>query len=83
MKVFKEVCLEVYPDWDSKTLTVASSDSPQKMSLHISTTGLRLMNIGKVSAFINLVRKKLPKELQSEKIVDNIANRSGFSYLVV
>src|SRR5688572_12370847 len=61
LKAFKDACSEIYTDWDPKTLTVATSDSPQKMSLHISTTGFRLANIGNVSAFINLVRNKLPK----------------------
>src|SRR5437899_1376397 len=39
---FKEVCLEVYPDWDNLTLAIAESNNPKKISLHISTFGMRL-----------------------------------------
>ncbi|CAJ0643720.1 15360_t:CDS:1, partial [Entrophospora sp. SA101] len=78
-RAFKEVCLEIYPDWDHKTLTIASSNDEEKMSLHISTFGLRLKNIAKVAVFTELVRKKLPIDLQEKYIVDNIANKSSFS----
>src|SRR6185312_4821785 len=78
-RAFKEVCLEIYPDWNRKTLTIASSSDEKKMSLHISTFGLRLKNIAKVASFTELVRKKLPIDLQEKDIVDNIANKSSFS----
>ncbi|RIB08844.1 hypothetical protein C2G38_2210559 [Gigaspora rosea] len=78
-RAFKEVCLEIYPDWNRKTLTIASSSDEKKMSLHISTFGLRLKNIAKVAVFTELVRKKLPIDLQEKDIVDNIANKSSFS----
>ncbi|GET59872.1 highly derived D5-like helicase-primase [Rhizophagus irregularis DAOM 181602=DAOM 197198] len=49
------------------------------MSLHISTTGMRLPNIARVAIFTELVRKKLPVALQANSIIDNIANKSSFS----
>ncbi|RHZ47866.1 hypothetical protein Glove_566g28 [Diversispora epigaea] len=78
---FREVCIEIYPDWDTKTLTIASSWDQKKMSYHISTCGMRLKNITACALFTDLVRKKLPVELQNkkDKIVDNIANKSSFS----
>jgi len=79
VRAFKEVCLEIYPDWNRKTLTIASSSDEKKMSLHISTFGLRLKNIAKVASFTKLVRDKLPVGLQSEGIVDNIAKKRSFS----
>src|SRR4051794_5454546 len=68
-RAFKEVCLEVYPNWDRNTLTIADSSDEKKMSLHISTFGLRLKNIAKVAVFTELVRKKLPIDLQEKDIV--------------
>ncbi|CAJ0642949.1 923_t:CDS:1 [Entrophospora sp. SA101] len=82
-RAFKEVCLEIYPDWDKTTLTIASSSDSKKISLHISTFGLRLKNISKVAKFTELVRKKLPIALQSKNIVDNIANKKSFSLRIV
>ncbi|RHZ54551.1 hypothetical protein Glove_426g27 [Diversispora epigaea] len=76
---FREVCIEIYPDWDIKTLTVANSSDQKKMSYHISTFGMRLTNITACALFTELVRKKLPVGLQAEKIVNNIANSSSFS----
>ncbi|RHZ84965.1 hypothetical protein Glove_74g167 [Diversispora epigaea] len=76
---FREVCIEIYSDWDIKTLTVANSSDQKKMSYHISTFGMRLKNITACALFTELVRKKLPVGLQAEKIVDNIANSSSFS----
>ena len=76
---FEEVCIEIDPEWNRNTLTIATSNSPKKMSLHISTTGFRLGSIRKVSKFIDLVRGKLPDYLNDTNIVDNIAKRSGFS----
>ncbi|RHZ51146.1 hypothetical protein Glove_482g82 [Diversispora epigaea] len=81
IRAFREVCIEIYPDWDIKTLTVASSCDQKKMSYHISTCGMRLKNITACALFTDLVRKKLPVGLQDkkDKIVDNIANKSSFS----
>ncbi|RHZ45164.1 hypothetical protein Glove_688g9 [Diversispora epigaea] len=78
---FREVCIEIYPEWDIKTLTIASSCDQKKMSYHISTCGMRLKNITACALFTDLVRKKLPVGLQDkkDKIVDNIANKSSFS----
>ena len=53
------------------------------MSLHISTFGLRLKNIAKVAVFTELVRKKLPIDLQEKDIVDNIANKCSFSLRIL
>ncbi|GES89917.1 hypothetical protein GLOIN_2v1770262 [Rhizophagus clarus] len=76
---FIKTCREVFPEWDHKTLTIASSSDAKKMSLHISTTGMRLPNIARVAMFTELVRKKLPVALQANSIIDNIANKSSFS----
>ncbi len=46
----------------------------KKISLHISTFGMRLPNIAKASVFTELVCKKLPVKLQKKGIIDNIAN---------
>ncbi|CAG8545002.1 4860_t:CDS:2 [Cetraspora pellucida] len=75
---FSRTCKEIYPEWDSYTLTIASSSDKKKMLLHISTFGLRLKNIAKVAIFTKLVRKKLPVSLQSKDIVDNITNKNPF-----
>ncbi|PKY61551.1 hypothetical protein RhiirA4_486677, partial [Rhizophagus irregularis] len=76
---FIKTCHEVFPEWNHKTLTIASSSDAKKMSLHISTTGMRLPNIARVAIFTELVRKKLPMALQANSIIDNIANKSSFS----
>ena len=60
-------------------MTIAGSSDPKKMSLHISTFGIRLKNIMACALFTELVCKKLPVSLQSKDIVDNIANKSSFS----
>ncbi|CAB4374161.1 unnamed protein product [Rhizophagus irregularis] len=75
---FIKTCLEIFLEWDPKTITIASSSDAQKMSYHISTFGMRLNNIAKVSAFTKLVSKKLPAGLQKKGIVDNIANIGSF-----
>ena len=51
----------------------------KKISLHVSTFGMRLPNIAQVAVFTELVRKKLPASLQEKSIIDNIANKSSFS----
>ncbi|EXX53577.1 hypothetical protein RirG_242620 [Rhizophagus irregularis DAOM 197198w] len=76
---FIKTCYEVFPEWNHKTLTIASSSDAKKMSLHISITGMRLPNIAQVAIFTELVRKKLPVALQANSIIDNIANKSSFS----
>ncbi|CAB4395598.1 unnamed protein product [Rhizophagus irregularis] len=76
---FIKTCHEVFPEWNHKTLTIASSSDAKKMSLHISTTGMRLPNIAQVAIFTELVRKKLPVALQANSIIDNIANKFSFS----
>ncbi|PKK57775.1 hypothetical protein RhiirC2_824985, partial [Rhizophagus irregularis] len=76
---FRKTCLEIFPKWDPKTITIASSSDAKKMSYHISTFGMRLPNIAQVAMFTELVRKKLPTALQGNSIIDNIANKSSFS----
>src|SRR5262249_44229406 len=76
---FRDVCLEINPKWDKKSITVASSSDENKISLHIFTTGMRLANITQVAVFTELVRKKLPAGLQEKTIIDNIANKRSFS----
>jgi hypothetical protein len=76
---FRDVCLEVFPKWDKKTITIAESSDANKISLHVSTFGMRLSNIAQVAVFTELVRKKLPAGLQDKGIVDNIANKRSFS----
>jgi len=78
-RAFSRTCREIYPEWNSHTLTIASSSDKKKMSLHISTFGLKLKNIARVAVFTELVRNKLPVGLQSKEIVDNIANKNSFS----
>ena len=42
---FRKICLEIFPKWDPKTIVIVSSNNAKKMSLHISTFGMRLKNI--------------------------------------
>jgi hypothetical protein len=72
---FRDICLEVSPKWDKKTITIAESSDANKISLHVSTFGMRLPNIVRVTIFTELVRKKLLAGLQDKGIVDNIANK--------
>ena len=72
---FSETCKEVFSEWDENTLTVASSTDAEKISLHVSTYGMRVKNISQASVFTELVRKKLPEGLQGKTIIDNIANK--------
>jgi hypothetical protein len=76
---FRDVCLEIFPKWDKKTISIADSSDVKKISFHVSTFGMRLPNIAQVAVFTELVRKKLPAGLQDKGIVDNIANKSPFS----
>ncbi|CAB4377733.1 unnamed protein product [Rhizophagus irregularis] len=80
---FRKICLEVFPKWDPKTMTIASSSDAKKMSYHISTFGMRLPNIAQVAVFTELVRKKLPVALQANSIIDNIANKRSFSLRIL
>jgi len=82
-RAFSRTCKEVYSDWNPHTLTIANSSNNEKMSLHVSTFGLRLKNIAKVAVFTELVRNKLPVSLQDKKIIDNIANKSSFSLRIL
>ncbi|CAB4384721.1 unnamed protein product [Rhizophagus irregularis] len=76
---FRDTCLEIFPEWDKETLTIAESSDEKKISLHVSTFGMRLPNIAQVAMFTELVRKKLPTALQGNSIIDNIANKCSFS----
>src|SRR6266498_790529 len=76
---FRKICLEIFPKWDPKTIVIVSSNNAKKMSLHISTFGMRLKNITQVALFTELVRKKLPVSFQGNSIIDNIANKRSFS----
>src|ERR1044072_3221594 len=83
IQVFSETCKEVFPEWDENTLTVASSTDAKKLSLHVSTYGLRVKNISQASVFTELVCKKLPEGLQDKTIIDNIANKRSFSLRIL
>src|SRR6266496_5776466 len=76
---FRKIYLKIFLKWNPKTIVIASSSDAKKMSLHISTFGMRLKNIAQVALFTELVRKKLPAGLQDKGIVDNIANKRSFS----
>jgi hypothetical protein len=80
---FSATCKEVFPEWDENTLTVASSTDAKKISLHVSTYGMRVKNISQASVFTELVRKKLPEGLQGKTIIDNIANKRSFSLRIL
>ena len=80
---FRDICLEVFPEWNRNSITIASSSDIKKISLHISTTGMRLKNIAQVAVFTELVRKKLPASLQGNSIIDNIANKCSFSLRIL
>ncbi|CAG8549884.1 16032_t:CDS:2, partial [Cetraspora pellucida] len=78
-RAFMKASHEIFPEWDHKTITIASSSDAKKISYHISTFGMRLQNIAQVAAFTELVHEKLPVSLQEKSIIDNIANKSSFS----
>ncbi|RGB22951.1 hypothetical protein C1646_775244 [Rhizophagus diaphanus] len=61
--VFRDTCLEIFPKWDKKTMAIAESSDEKKISLHVSTYGMRLPNIAQVAMFTELVHKKLPAGL--------------------
>ncbi|RIB26577.1 hypothetical protein C2G38_2266339 [Gigaspora rosea] len=82
-RAFAKTCKEIYSEWRPDTLTIASSSDKKKMSLHISTFGLRFKNIAKVAVFTELVYNKLPVGLQSKEIVDNITNKRSFSLRIL
>ena len=56
---FRDVCLEIFPKWDKKTISIADSSDAKKISLHVSTFGMRLPSITQVAIFTKLVHKKL------------------------
>ena len=56
-------------------MSIADSSDEKKISLYVSTSGMRLPNIAQVAMFTELVRKKLPEGLQEKGIIDNIANK--------
>ena len=80
---FSETCKEVFSEWDENTLTVASSTDAEKISLHVSTYGMRVKNISQASVFTELVCKKLSEGLQGKTIIDNIANKRSFSLRIL
>ncbi|CAB4387211.1 unnamed protein product [Rhizophagus irregularis] len=68
---FRDICLEIFPKWDKKTISIADSSDAKKISLHVSTFSMRLPSIAQVAVFTELVRKKLPAGLQDKEIIDN------------
>ncbi|RIA84452.1 hypothetical protein C1645_832262, partial [Glomus cerebriforme] len=52
---FRDTCQEVFPKWDKKTMAIADSSDASKISLHVSTFGMRLPNIPQVAVFTELV----------------------------
>ncbi|CAB4411310.1 unnamed protein product [Rhizophagus irregularis] len=80
---FRDTCLEIFPKWDKKTMAIAENSDAKKISLHVSTFGMRLPNVAQVVMFTELICKKLPEELQEKDIIDNIANKRSFSLRIV
>src|ERR1044071_8883199 len=78
-RAFRDTCLEIFPEWDKNTMSIAESSNEKKISLHVLTFGMRLSSIAQVAVFIELIRKKFPVGLQDKSIVDNIANKGLFS----
>ncbi|GES96008.1 hypothetical protein RCL_jg353.t1 [Rhizophagus clarus] len=60
-------------------MTITDSSNEKKISLYISTFGMRLPNITQAEVFTKLVHKKLPVELQGKDIIDNITKKQSFS----
>ncbi|RGB21573.1 hypothetical protein C1646_777698 [Rhizophagus diaphanus] len=58
---FRKTCLEIFPKWIPQTITIASSSGAKKMSLHISTFGMRLPNITQVAVFTELIHVWISK----------------------
>ncbi|CAG8450216.1 11385_t:CDS:2, partial [Scutellospora calospora] len=71
---FKEVCLEIYPIWDHKILTIASSSDEKKMFFHISTFDLQEKDI-----INNITNKSLfsLQMLNTLKIIEKKCNESS------
>ncbi|GBB96363.1 hypothetical protein RclHR1_27370003 [Rhizophagus clarus] len=80
---FRKTCLEIFPKWNPKTITIASSSDVKKISYHISTYDMRLPNIAQVMVFTELVCKKLPEGLQEKSIINNITNKRSFSLKIL
>ncbi|PKK58542.1 hypothetical protein RhiirC2_796141 [Rhizophagus irregularis] len=55
---FKDTCLEIFPEWDKETLTIDESNDKKKISLHVSTFGMRFPNTAQVAMFTELVPNK-------------------------
>ena len=75
--------MEIFPKWDPKTIAIASSSDAKKISLHISTFGMRLKNIAQVALFTELVCKKVLVTLQANSIINNIVNKQTFSLQII
>src|SRR6266498_5074339 len=59
-------------------MIITESSDVNKILLHISTFGIRLPNITKITIFTELVHKKFSEKLQIKGIIDNIANKQSF-----
>src|SRR6266498_4546142 len=64
-------------------MTITENSNVKKISLHILTFAIRLLNIVKVAVFTELVCKKLLASLQENSIIDNIANKLSFSLQIL
>ncbi len=64
-------------------MIIIKRSNVNKISLHISTFGMRLSNIVKIAVFTELVHKKLPEKLEVKGIINNIANKQSFSLRIV
>src|SRR5436305_15146998 len=51
---FRDVCLEIFPKWDKKTISIADSSDAKKISLHVSTFSMRLLNIAQVRGMLRI-----------------------------
>ncbi|PKC53054.1 hypothetical protein RhiirA1_480125, partial [Rhizophagus irregularis] len=67
-RAFRDTCLEIFPEWDKNTMSIAESSNEKKISLQVLTFGMRLSSIAQVAVFTELVRKKLPVGLQDKAI---------------
>ncbi|PKY56851.1 hypothetical protein RhiirA4_477442 [Rhizophagus irregularis] len=83
VRAFSKTCKEVFPEWDKNTLSLASSSDAKKISIHVSTTGMRLKKISQAAVFTELVRRKLPEGLRGRGIIDNIAKKQSFSLRIL
>ena len=77
---FRNVCLEIFSKWNKKSITIAESNDVKKISLHISTFGLRLPNITQIRVFTELVHKKLPEGCKEKVLLITLQINNYFSY---